>query len=140
MKSGTMSEMLADMKNGLHDFTENGECSGCGECCSNILPVTEAEIARIRRYIKKHGIKEQRHTPPTVMPVMDFTCPFRNNADRKCEIYEVRPEICRDFRCDNMRNGIGPSAELVTGNRRLVRMREEFFGGKDGKSCSGLHK
>ena len=35
------------------DFTDNGKCRDCGNCCGNFLPLTDAERATIRRYIKK---------------------------------------------------------------------------------------
>jgi hypothetical protein len=33
------------MKN---DNTVNGKCSRCGECCSNLLPLSEKEISDIK--------------------------------------------------------------------------------------------
>ena len=29
------------------DFTDHGTCTGCGECCSCLLPVTKEEINRV---------------------------------------------------------------------------------------------
>ena len=65
-KVGSMEQMLADEEYGVKDFTINGKCSGCGNCCANFLPVSNVEVDRIRRYIKKHGIKEQLRRFPTV--------------------------------------------------------------------------
>lgn len=45
----------------ITDFTFNGKCSNCGQCCSNLLPLSDSEVKRIKQYIKKHNIKEQRH-------------------------------------------------------------------------------
>ena len=59
MKSTSLEQMMADMNNGTYDLTCNGECTQCGNCCSNLLPMTEDEIATIRKYIKKHHIKER---------------------------------------------------------------------------------
>ena len=33
--------------NHVKDFSINGKCSMCGECCGAILPVSEKEIKRI---------------------------------------------------------------------------------------------
>ena len=50
-----------DMEDNIYNFTKDGKCSGCGNCCSNLLPMSQKEVDAIRRYIKKHGIKECRH-------------------------------------------------------------------------------
>lgn len=125
---GTIEQMLSDMKSGVYDFTKNGECSNCGACCSDWLPVSESEVNAIRKYVTKHGIKERRHTPPTVQPVMDLTCPFRNELKRKCDIYPVRPAICRDFRCDKPKKEIWANKRMYHGKYSVVNMRETFFG------------
>ena len=128
MNVGTIEQMIRDMKSGVYNMTKNGECSQCGQCCSDILPVSNLEIGQIRRYIAKHHVQEQKHTPPTAQPVEDFTCPFRNNVDRRCEIYPVRPAICRDFRCDKPQKMIELDAGLYCGRYEVIRMRKEFYG------------
>ena len=60
-KTGNVEQMLKEFSDGTHDLTDNGKCTQCGQCCSNILPMTEDEISVIRRYIKKHHIKERKH-------------------------------------------------------------------------------
>ena len=57
--------------------TDNGRCIGCGECCTNMLPLSKNEISRIKAYIRKHNIKEQRHN---FMIGIDMTCPFRDDC------------------------------------------------------------
>lgn len=123
---GTIEQVIRDMKAGIYDCTVDGECSNCGQCCSDFLPMSQKEVARIHAYIKKHGIKLNRNLPPTVQPVQDYTCPFRNNAERKCDIYEVRPAICRDFRCDKPRKQIEADKRMYHGKYAIVRMRQEF--------------
>ena len=127
MAVGTIEDILADMKNGVYDFTVDGKCSSCGQCCSNFLPVSQKEIKQIRRYIEKHKIKECRHLVPLAHKVFDWTCPFRNNTERKCEIYPVRPAICRDFQCDKPRKGIEADKRLFREKYGVVFMRETFF-------------
>lgn len=129
---GTIEQMLQDMKNGVYDFTENGECSQCGACCSNMLWLSEKEISRIKRYIKKHNIKEQKHVAPAVLveqPKLDLTCPFLNESKKteKCAIYQVRPAICRCFVCNDPQ-GARNHPELYEEERVPVSMRETFFG------------
>ena len=43
------------------NFCSDGECSGCGNCCSNCLPVTADEIKIIKAYISRHNIKPENH-------------------------------------------------------------------------------
>lgn len=127
---GTLMDVIRDMKNGVYDYTKEGQCSNCGACCSDFLPISEGEVKEIKRYVAKHGIKEHRHTPPTMEPVQDFTCPFRNELERKCDIYPVRPAICRDFRCDKPRKEIQANKALYHGKYNVVDMRDTFFGRK----------
>ncbi len=97
---GTLQQIYEDMEHGVYDFTKDEKCSSCGACCSNYLPLSSGEIKEIKRYIKKHHIKEQKHMiAPTVAPVFDMNCPFLDMSKEKdkCTIYDVRPKICRCF-------------------------------------------
>lgn len=107
------------------DFTINGKCSQCGQCCSNLLPLSDKEIARIKAYIKKHGIKEQRHN---ALMTVDMTCPFRDERNKKCLIYDIRPKICRVFQCNQERDEIVANKMRMHGVNNVVLMRNEFFG------------
>lgn len=114
-------------KHGAHDYTKNGKCSQCGNCCSNLLPMTVSEINEIRSYIKRKNIKECKRVLPLREPMLDMCCPFLNNnkETEKCEIYEVRPAICKHFICNNKDKEI--PRELLEGKRKIVNLREEFF-------------
>ena len=130
--TGTIEDMLKDMEHGVYDKTDNGRCVGCGECCSNALPMKQKEVKVIRRYIKEHGIKEQKAQAVYANPVYDMTCPFlrKDVSKDRCTIYPVRPQICRDFKCNKSRNG-----ETFHGNMdgfMLLDVRETFFGGENG--------
>lgn len=35
---GTLQQAYEDMESGVYDFTKDGKCSGCGQCCMNYLP------------------------------------------------------------------------------------------------------
>lgn len=118
----------AEMEQGVYDFTVNGKCSGCGSCCSNFLPMSAKEVKTIKRYVSKKGIKEQKHLYPTAEPNLDFTCPFRSDAEKKCLIYEIRPAICRDFQCDKPRKHIASNKAMYHGKYAVYDMRAEFFG------------
>ena len=110
------------------DFTENGKCSSCGQCCSNLLPLSDVEVKRIKAYIKKHNIKEQRHN---VMVGVDMTCPFRDDLNKKCLIYESRPEICKQFMCNHTKADIISWKIDFHKKFNVVFMRNEFFKNKE---------
>lgn len=115
------------------DRTRSGECTACGECCGNLLPLTSAEVERIRRYVNKNGIKPKNNVALFMRePTIFGDCPFLDRTrEKKCLIYEVRPLICRDFRCD--KTGSDMTDELTKEKRYLVNMRETFGegGGKE---------
>ena len=128
--TGTIFDVIRqEMEDGVYDFTKGGQCSNCGSCCSRFLPVSGKEVKIIRRYVQKKKVQEQRHRYPTTSPQDDWTCPFRSEVERKCLIYEVRPAICRDFRCDKPRKKIEADKSLYHGRYAVVDMREEFFNG-----------
>lgn len=126
--AGYMADILRDMKAGVWDYTEDGKCSQCGSCCSDFLPVGKHELKRIRDYVKKHEIKQRKHCAPFAQKIeIDMVCPFRNNDDKRCEIYPVRPAICRDFRCDKPKKGIWADRAKYESRFSVVSMRETFF-------------
>lgn len=116
---------IEEMPRGLTDYTTDGKCSGCGSCCSNYLPVSEADLRRIKRYVAAHNVRPQRKVFPLAAPAIDATCPFRDEHAGKCLIYEARPTICRVFSCcwhptpDDARKMRGAA---------VVDMRQAIFG------------
>lgn len=121
-----IDKVLSDMKSGVYDFTEGGRCKGCGECCSPLLPVSDKEIDRIKKYIKKHRIRPQKVGMVFANPVYDVTCPFlrKDVSKDRCSIYPVRPEICVKFKCDHASKG--KRCDVDIRDKKLVDMREIF--------------
>ena len=105
----------------------DGKCSGCGECCVDILTVTPAEIGRIKEYVQKHNIKEHRQAPFYDPNATDLSCPFRNQQTRKCEIYPVRPYICRTFICSKTVEDARNDRDLIHQDRKVYSLRWEVF-------------
>lgn len=117
------------MEDNIYDYTVDGKCCGCGNCCSAILPMNDKEIREIRQYIETHHIEECKHLIPLARQPFDMTCPFLDTDKKKdkCRIYPVRPFICRKFICDSEQRAKMTRAE-VGQTRRIVAVREEFFG------------
>ena len=128
---GTMEDVRRDVEHGIYDNTDHGICTGCGQCCSNLLPMTDVEIQNIRRYIIKHGIKPHEHSYNFLSePVTDLTCPFLDDSKskEKCMIYPVRPQICRSFNCHKQANGIMPNITRAMFEARPIDVRRTFYG------------
>lgn len=108
----------------ITDFTKNGKCSGCGNCCSDLLPVTDKELEVIKEYVKQHKIKSQ---VPKVINGIYLMCPFRNSTG--CVIYEVRPQICRSFICNKPIPTLEESKKLafIKTRGRAVSLKWEIF-------------
>ena len=101
---------------------KDDKCSNCGTCCANALPLTKTEINIIRIHVKDNQIQEQKHKNP-------LTCPFRDDEKRICTIYEVRPYICRAWRCDGQLTQ--KQNKKLFGEKRIpVNMKPLFFGGQ----------
>lgn len=122
-----LAAIAKGMEDNLYNCMVDGKCSKCGNCCSDILPLSDDEIRRIHKYVRQKGIKESKHLIPVAKPVLDITCPFRDNGKKICTIYEVRPEICRQFICDSEQRAKENRERLKKG-RRVFSMREVFFG------------
>lgn len=87
------------MDKSVTDLTCNGVCSQCGNCCTNMLPLTEKEFKQLKSIVKRTKMKP--HTFNNVLmvtPAIDMTCPFLDN-NNKCRIYNERPTVCRSFIC-----------------------------------------
>ena len=123
----TLEAIERDMEDNIYNFTKNGKCSGCGNCCTNLLPMSQKEVDTVHRYIKRNKIKECKHLLPVATPTYDMTCPFRDNDNGICTIYEVRPMVCRKFICDNEKRA-KRDRDLMKQTRRIVDVRGEFFG------------
>lgn len=123
MKQGTLLEILNDMKHGVYNFTKDGKCTKCGNCCTALLPMTKDELKTIKRYVKRKHIQIVKHTGG-----FDLTCPFRNDELGICTVYEVRPQICRDFQCDKPQKKIDETKEQYKYDNRFhtVNLREIF--------------
>lgn len=105
----------------LTDYTRCGECSNCGQCCSDILHLSEEEIKRIDKYLKKIKVIQHNKEKNNLM------CPFRNEMLKKCDIYEVRPEICRIFKCNKTPEEAFRNREFTNLNKNPRSLAELFF-------------
>lgn len=88
------------------DHTINGKCSGCGACCQAILSISDKEVQKIKSYIGQKKIQPiNRHTEHSYKFI--DVCPFLNKENR-CNIYPVRPAVCKRFICSQFTNPNAP--------------------------------
>ena len=115
----------------VSDFTNNGKCSNCGNCCTRILPMSIIDILSIESYVEKNKLKENHHPNYYLLnnKQADLTCPFRNWDKGICEIYHLRPEICRRFICNQDPGVIKKNRDSLNGRLPIIDTRERFFNG-----------
>ena len=108
----------------VHDFTNKGKCSQCGECCFNLLPLSESEVQKIKLFIIEHSIQPQ----PLIRGQYVYAgiCPFLD-AHKKCLIYEVRPLICKAFKCNRKAPNNKYLKLLLLEERHCLDVRDTFF-------------
>lgn len=123
-------EELMNRDRTVMDCSISGKCSNCGNCCNDIIPLTNSDINRIKNYIKKNNIKPCNHSANFLLnPTLDAVCPFRDEENMKCTIYPVRPDICRSFTCHNFfENFEKRYAKLYKAKATKLSCRMVFFG------------
>lgn len=102
MKNNILQEMGKQIID-LDDFTPiNKElCSQCGaECCDVSTPFSLEDIKQIKKKHKKllRGVKlvKSKADAYTLHKRGNTQCVFLSE-DKRCKVYEDRPQICRDF-------------------------------------------
>lgn len=99
------------------------KCNNCGECCGPV-PISQAEYVRILKYCTDNKIKPIENSI--------FECIFRDNKNKICLIYPVRPSLCKIF-------GVAKDMECVNGNTYEIDMIDYI--NKDGvKNLKNLVK
>lgn len=124
-----LEKVHKEMEDNIYNFYKYGKCSQCGNCCSNLLPMSKKEVEKVHKYVEENNISECRHLLPLAAPAFDMTCPFldTDKSCKKCRIYPVRPEICKQFICDNEQR-VKQNRSFFHSRYKVVDMREEFFG------------
>ena len=103
----------------------NFSCKKCGDCCSNLLPLSQCEIQNIKAFTLEHNIQPVQHEKD--FDGYDASCPFLNE-DNRCNIYNIRPLICKVFTCKHKAPKKKQALKLIRENRELCDVRATFFG------------
>lgn len=135
LKNEVIEGMSSLLSKKITDYTVDGKCSGCGNCCPDMLSLSMGEVTAIEEYIQKHNIQPHVVGVPLTSAI-DATCPFLNIEKKtdRCNIYPVRPYICRIFHCNDtdIRKYLN-DPKLRSVDRFRVSMRQTFFPSKEMK-------
>lgn len=103
---------------------KQGNCTRCGDCCEYCIPYSEKELKQIKEYVKEHNIKPEPGRLSTYKKdgynAIKPKCCFYNEKEKKCNIYEVRPAICRAYKCDD-KNWIKSHSKKYNANAKYNR-------------------
>ena len=97
--SDEFSKKLASKHERVLMCDENGNCNGCNGCCSVFTPITLEEFKILKRkFGNKHQKQFVKNQNATNGEGVDAGCFFHING--KCDIYSLRPVVCRAYHCD----------------------------------------
>jgi Fe-S-cluster containining protein len=81
---------------------KNPKCVNCNECCSIHTLISKKERIKIFRYLEANPELRDlviARTEERFAVHINLKCPFSNDETKKCDIYNIRPEICREYHC-----------------------------------------
>ncbi len=87
----------------LHEKAfEKIDCLKCGNCCRTMGPVwSEKDISKIGKHLelKPKQVKEEylKKDEDNDWVLNSLPCPFLNQENNECTVYESRPKDCREF-------------------------------------------
>jgi Fe-S-cluster containining protein len=102
MTKKSLNEFLQDVAECKIVDLNNVNCDNCNECCGRNVPISKWEYEKIKKHLRRNrGLVKQINSNvklPLCNGIMDLSCPF--SIDKKCSIYDIRPEICVKFHCN----------------------------------------
>ena len=109
----SFEDFLSDnVKGEIVDYN-NPNCISCNDCCSLATVITKKEYNRIKKYLTTdvNGIALYKQGKELIKRyrkdgIIYFKCPLSLEYSKKCGIYKIRPQICRDFHCKSELNKV----------------------------------
>ena len=121
---------------------KKGMCEGCwAGCCTLPLEVSAFDLIRLEvitedeaaaslkkaaKKLMKAGIIQSYHANSGLFIIEQRygrDCIFLGEKDRRCTVYEKRPEVCRTFPKIGPRPGWCPEKKITDVNRASVRKK-----------------
>lgn len=76
-------------------------CIDCSKCCQNIiLPIAVSPNADQIRWIELHDVEVVKIRGITHLKINQ---PCNKLNDNKCSIYNKRPQVCKDYTCQEFK-------------------------------------
>ena len=108
------------------------ECDGCGACCRTFpIFAGDADAEREPR-VEAEGLRLAEHLGGPGYTIRLYPLPFHEaccflDTDQRCDIYETRPGVCREFaagseQCQEARRRNGLSELEPVTNRTPPRL------------------
>lgn len=109
---------------------------GCGECCGILFP-SLAELRNIQDWCIEHHIEYKGFNYD-----LNVNCPYLM-ADKRCQIYPVRPFLCRIFGITDVQHLRCKKCQPINGTLPRIQAdhlyRQVYLQGKE-KSQTEKHK
>jgi Fe-S-cluster containining protein len=95
---------LFDQLNNVYAKLPSTTCKRCGTCCSDPPPATIVEFLNVYRYVRDNLPERHQELVRKAaefffldLVKVEMRCPFLNEEDNRCLVYEVRPFSCRAY-------------------------------------------
>ena len=114
-------EFLKEVAEMKETDMENPKCTNCNECCSIQTLITKKERMRIYRFLESNPeIKERvmARTEDRFASNINLKCPFSSDETKKCDIYNARPDICKEYHCTPKLKG--PNVARMKKKNKLI--------------------
>lgn len=102
-------EFIKSLKTGEIIDYKNPDCIDCNDCCTMLAAINTREYFNLKRFLnsEKGRIiynKAYKRMVDYIQKnnVIYMVCPFTDLETKRCDIYEQRPEICKDFHCSKI--------------------------------------
>lgn len=109
----TAKEFIESNFEGKITDLENPKCISCNECCSLATMITKNEYNKIKKYLTTdvNGIALYKKGKDLIkryrkQGTIYFKCPLSLETSKRCGVYKIRPQICRDFHCKKELNKV----------------------------------
>ena len=97
----------------IYEKIPSTDCSSCGDCCRSVsIDLYSVEYQQILRYLKKcFSISDLNRIRglcgmEVAIEKRGLTkmrrCPFQNEESKLCTINEVKPLVCRQYKCEKV--------------------------------------
>lgn len=104
------------------------QCNQCAQCCNITAQISKKEVKDIRNYLKKNPkilnqVNEEtvkRKNDMETGKKFDIRCFFRDPITMKCLIYDIRPMICRSYKCWISKDGRDKETSRYKKNKYFI--------------------